>query len=462
MCIRDRNLGGSFGTGGSATIKAEAQADSHYAGDSRDETSATAEVKVVSHGGGVAVVDITGDGQPTDTALIEAEAHNAYSNTADVGVAAGGNLLDDILPEDSEFYDMTGGLGVGVLVAGLGYDSKASIFAYAHDGAENTADTVVCTPDIVAVIAYAAGGRGGSAPFAQIKSRAGAYGMSKDDAATNTATTQVYAGDVFVDVPTIAKGRGIWASALGTEGMPHVDSEFLMTEYDDEFGTGEFVWTIDNFSEEGGDDSATLIIKDYSEAVDCPECDPRPLPPDCPLCEVVAAFLAAPPLPQVAIPTIEGCPELTLAAAMELGITAETIQVGIGNALALSPTIQPCEACATLIDAASILRDEDGSRMAAMVQTFNALAPADAPFTPATAASVAMAFEGAAEGSQYASAMEYIDAFVQYAAVLDVDLGAPVGDSVAFVMDKYGAGITETDNANIAAFVAMRLETIGE
>jgi len=43
----------------------------------------------------------------------------------------------------------------------------------------------------------------------------------------------------------------------------------------------------------------------------------------------------------------------------------------------------------------------------------------------------------------------------------DVGLGSPVGDSVAFVMDKYGAGITETDNANIAAFVAMRLEAIG-
>jgi hypothetical protein len=78
------------------------------------------------------------------------------------------------------------------------------------------------------------------------------------------------------------------------------------------------------------------------------------------------------------------------------------------------------------------------------------------------ATSIAMAFEGAAEGTLYASAMEYIDAFVQYVAVLDTEMGSPVGDSVAFVMEKHGAGITESDNANIAAFVATRLETIGE
>jgi hypothetical protein len=88
------------------------------------------------------------------------------------------------------------------------------------------------------------------------------------------------------------------------------------------------------------------------------------------------------------------------------------------------------------------------------------LAPADAPFTPAVAASIATAFEGAAEGTQYASAMEYIDAFVQYVAVLDTELGSPVDDSVAFIMEKHGAGITENENTNIAAFVATRLESL--
>lgn len=203
---------------------------------------------------------------------------------------------------------------------------------------------------------------------------------------------------------------------------------------------------------EGG---ATLIIDSYSNKKDCPDCPPCP-------CEYDDDFFApVAPLAQFEIPRVEGCPVLTQAAAMELGITGETLQVGIGNALALNPSIQPCRACATLVNAAGILRDEDGSRMAAMVQAFNALAPADAPFTPEMATSIAMAFEGAAEGTQYASAMEYIDAFVQYVAVLDIELGSPVDDSLAFVIEKYGAGITESDNANMAAFVAMRLEAIG-
>ncbi len=171
--------------------------------------------------------------------------------------------------------------------------------------------------------------------------------------------------------------------------------------------------------------------------------------------------LSADPRAQFQVPAIEGCPQLVQAAAIELGITAETIQVGIGNAIALNPSIQACQACATLVDAAAVLRDADGSRMAAMAQMFDILAPADAPFTPAIGTSIAMAFEGAAEGSQYASVGEYVDAFVQYVTVLDAGMGSPVGDSVAFVMEKHGADVMGSDNANIAAFVAMRLEAIG-
>ena len=99
--------------------------------------------------------------------------------------------------------------------------------------------------------------------------------------------------------------------------------------------------------------------------------------------------------------------------------------------------------------------------MAAMVEAFNVLAPADEPFTPATSASIATAFDNAAVGTQYASAVEYIDAFVQYVATLN-ELGSPVGDSVAFVMDKYGADVSGSDNANISSYVAMRLAAIGQ
>lgn len=63
------------------------------------------------------------------------------------------------------------------------------------------------------------------------------------------------------------------------------------------------------------------------------------------------------------------------------------------------------------------------------------------------------------DATQYATAIEYMDAFVNYIAVLNSDLGSPVGDSLAFAMQKYGSGVTGSDNANIAAFIAARLES---
>ena len=160
---------------------------------------------------------------------------------------------------------------------------------------------------------------------------------------------------------------------------------------------------------------------------------------------------------------MEGCPLLTAAAADELGIAEDELNVFMATAMVTATDIQPCESCARLIDAATILRDEDGSQMAAMIQVFNELAPAGAPFTPEMATSIVTAFAGHVDdGTYYATAIEYIDAFVQYIAVLDSEMGSPVGegDSVAFVMVKHGAGITESDNANIGAFVATRLESL--
>lgn len=158
---------------------------------------------------------------------------------------------------------------------------------------------------------------------------------------------------------------------------------------------------------------------------------------------------------------VEGCPVLVAAASAELGIPADTIQVSLANSFALNTNIQPCESCARLLNAAAILSDEDGSRMAAMNQVFNELAPAGAPFTPEVAASIVTAFAGRVnDGTQYATAIEYIDAFVRYIAVLDTEMGSPVGDdSIAFLMGKYGTGITASENNNIAAFVAARLES---
>ena len=201
--------------------------------------------------------------------------------------------------------------------------------------------------------------------------------------------------------------------------------------------------------------------------VDCPECD---FDWDlewinwdwCEECEEAPAAPAA-PLGELILPTLLGCPAEMEAAAGELGLTPEMLQVAMAGALAQNPSIQPCQACRTLVDSAAILADPEAVRVAAMVQIFNTIAPPEVPFTPEMAASLATAFAAGMadpEAPQYATAAEYIDAFVAYVTVLETELGAPVGDSTAFAMAKYGAPLAETGNANIASYIEARLAGI--
>jgi hypothetical protein len=135
--------------------------------------------------------------------------------------------------------------------------------------------------------------------------------------------------------------------------------------------------------------------------------------------------------------------------ANEVGVQVD-IQVFLAGAFVSSTDCQPCESAAKLKRAATVLADESGAYMAAMNQIFNATVP----FTPEAAASIATD-----TGAQYALVREYIDAFVQYIAVLNDEMGSPIGDSVAYVMEKYGSGITGSGNEDMANFVASRLES---
>jgi hypothetical protein len=150
------------------------------------------------------------------------------------------------------------------------------------------------------------------------------------------------------------------------------------------------------------------------------------------------------------------------AVAVELGISSEDIQIAIGSASSLTdtPNTQPCEACEKIVNYAAVLKDTQGEHMAAMVQVFGQLAPANAPYSPEMGAMIANAFadyKNNPDMPQYATAMEYIDAFVEYAKVLDTELGAPVGDSTAFVLEKYGSNLTKAENENILMYIQTQL-----
>jgi filamentous hemagglutinin family protein len=414
---------------------------------------------------------------------VTVEAEGLWSKEDDLG--AGSNASIQAIAQSGEWtaqnnfadvqIDAKEGINVTSISKPYNTPVSASITAEAYNGQENTANILTCSNKDV-LVKSEWDGETPSPSTARIRSVAGTYRYLKPSSAKTTVIS--HQGTITVDStlggnasiesevfgygPSFTTGEMYNSYPLGTATTQVYGTDVLVT------GDSSFIRAIGPMGTvakgspysltgrfEETSDGAKLVI-DYSWCDDCPDCppckckEPPPVPP-----EEEVLFAPVAPLPPYHIPRIEGCPELTQAAAAELGIPEETLQVGMGNSLALNPNIQPCQACELLVKNAAILKDVDGSRMAAMVQVFNAIAPADAPYTPEMATSIAMVFEGAAEGSQYASAMEFIDAFVQYAAALG-DLGSPTGDSTAFVMDKYGAGLS--DNGNMANFVAGRIE----
>ena len=231
-----------------------------------------------------------------------------------------------------------------------------------------------------------------------------------------------------------------------------------MTEYDDEFGTGEFVWLAEEVE---GDDTAQLLIRDYSLAQDCPDCLP------CPTCDDEPIIPPVPPAPlytELGQPVQErefgfgGCAALMAWLADELGIPAEDIQVFVANTFVTSTDIQPCDACARLKDAADILGDAQGTYAAALGQVVNEFVSPGAPIAPEQMASIASALSSPAAGTQYAAAGQWLDALVQYVGIMTTEMGMSASDSVAFA-GKYVTPLA--GDTSVAAYVQARLAALG-
>ena len=170
-----------------------------------------------------------------------------------------------------------------------------------------------------------------------------------------------------------------------------------------------------------------------------------------------------PALPHFEQPKIKGCPVELQAAASELDITSEQLQISFGESLALNPDIQPCDAFRQLLEAATVLKDNNHKYFEAMKKVFTEIAPLDEPLTPEMAASIAMASENLNDKpKEYALATQYIDAFAKYVTVLDKKLGSPTGDSVNFVIQKHGSRLIESKNTNMSAYLIVKLEQIGK
>ncbi len=170
---------------------------------------------------------------------------------------------------------------------------------------------------------------------------------------------------------------------------------------------------------------------------------------------------AAPGLEPVNV-EVSGCPALVKWAAVEIGTDERTIQVWMARALASAKDIQPCNTCADLKAAATILQDDGGKRLAALAEVINEFAASDAPPTEEQMASIADAIANDIEGNvQYAAAREYIDALAAYVGILNTQMGISTVDSMQIATDNYVAPLAESENVGVAAYVAARLTALG-
>ena len=187
----------------------------------------------------------------------------------------------------------------------------------------------------------------------------------------------------------------------------------------------------------------------------------------------VTMYVGSPP-PVVAVPFIQpapglqrevietsGCPALVMWVSQELGVDTDRIQVGIANALASSSNIHACDACGSLREAAKVLQDADGARVAALADVINEFASSDAPPTEEQMASIADAIANDIEGNvQYAAAGEYLDALAKYVGILNSDMGFTADESVQFATNNYVEKLVEEENVGVAAYVAARLVSL--
>ncbi len=64
------------------------------------------------------------------------------------------------------------------------------------------------------------------------------------------------------------------------------------------------------------------------------------------------------------------------------------------------------------------------------------------------------------DNTYYTAAGQWLDALVEYVGILSTDMGWSLDEAVALVIDKYVAPATEGADANLDAFIAMRLAAL--
>jgi VCBS repeat-containing protein len=230
---------------------------------------------------------------------------------------------------------------------------------------------------------------------------------------------------------------------------------------------GTFTYTPD----EGflGDDSFTYSVTDgynTSSAVEVKitVSEEPPAPPERPSIPALPYIHPAPGLDRIEWIDVKvtGCPALVKWASEEVGIDQRPMQIWVDNSLASTGSIQPCDACAGLMNAAKVLKDADGTHIAALTRVVNQFASSTAPPTEQQMAAIAEAIaRNTEEDNYYATAGQYLDALVTYVGILNTDFGFSTEESVQLVTDKYVNRLTQGQSVGVAAFLAASLAALG-
>jgi filamentous hemagglutinin family protein len=232
--------------------------------------------------------------------------------------------------------------------------------------------------------------------------------------------------------------------------VPNEDGTFTYTPNEGFTGDDSFTYAVTD----GANTSAEVEVKiTVSE-------EPPP-----PISELALPFIhPAPGLDKVEWIDVEilGCPALAKWVAKELGVDEKTLDIQVANSSASTTDIQPYESYSNLRKAAIILRDADGSHMAALAQVISEFASNNAPPTEEQMASIADAIRrNTDEDSYYAVANEYLDALVTYVGILSSEMGYTTAKAVQIVTDKYISQLTQNQNVGVAAFLAASLAALG-
>ncbi|MHC4557579.1 MAG: Ig-like domain-containing protein, partial [Planctomycetota bacterium] len=219
------------------------------------------------------------------------------------------------------------------------------------------------------------------------------------------------------------------------------DGTFTFTPNEGFIGDGSFTFKITD----GQLDGETPVVVTATVTITVNQPPTPPLPSYIP---------AAPGLERIEI-EVSGCPALVTWAAEELGVNEKMMEIWIANALASTRDIQPCNTCASLKQAATILQDAEGTHIAALAQVINEFASSTAPPTEEQMASIADAIANNTEAdNQYFIAGQYLDALAEYVGILNMDMNFSIEESIELAMEKYVGQLADSDNAGLAAYVA--------